>query len=59
MGRRAFLAMAMNSTRAKLQRWQVDLDLKTVRCERSHSYRQVLPRAEAIRVEPLARELVR
>jgi hypothetical protein len=50
-------AMSMGSSRAELQRWQVDLDHKTARCERSRSYRQALPRAGAVRIEPIAREV--
>jgi hypothetical protein len=50
-------AMGMGSTRAELQHWRVDLDRKTARCERSGSYRQALVRAEAVRVEPVARDL--
>lgn len=50
-------AMGMGSTRAELQHWRVDLDLKTARCEHSRSYRQALPRAEGVRIEPIAREL--
>ncbi len=50
-------AMGMGSTRAELQHWRVDLDRKTGRCERSGSYRQALPRAEAVRVEPVALDL--
>lgn len=51
-------AMSMGSTRAELQRWRVDLDHKTARCERNRSYRQALPRAGAVRIEPMAREVV-
>jgi hypothetical protein len=51
-------AMSMGSTRAELQRWQVDLDRMTAICERGRGYRQVLVRAGGIRVEPIARELV-
>lgn len=50
-------AMSMGSTRAELQRWLVDIDRRTARCERSRSYRQALPRAEGVRIEPIAREL--
>jgi len=50
-------AMDVGSTRAELQHWRVDLDRKTAQCERSRSYRQALPRAERVRMEPLAREL--
>lgn len=50
-------AMIMGSTRAELQRWRVDLDHKTTRCERNRSYRQILPRAGAVRIEPIAREV--
>jgi len=50
-------AMALGSTRAELQNWRVDLDHKTAACERSRSYRQVVARAEGIRIEPIAREL--
>jgi hypothetical protein len=50
-------AMSMGSTRAELQRWRVDLRRRTASCERSRSYRQVVPRAEAVRVEPIAREV--
>jgi hypothetical protein len=49
--------MGMGSTRAELQNWRVDLDRKTARCERSRTYRQVLARAEGVRIEPIAREL--
>jgi hypothetical protein len=49
--------MGMGSTRAEHQRWQVDLDRRTATCERSRSYRQVLARTSAIRIEPIAREL--
>jgi hypothetical protein len=51
-------AMSLGSTRAERQHWVVDIDRRTTRCERSRSYRQALPRAEGIRVEPIARELV-
>src|SRR5260370_21908412 len=50
-------AMGVGSTRAELQHWRVDLDRKTAQCERSRSYRQALPRAEGVRIEPIAREL--
>lgn len=50
-------AMSVGSTRAELQQWRIDLDRKTARCERSRSYRQALPRAEGVRIEPIAREL--
>jgi hypothetical protein len=50
-------AMGVGSTRAELQNWRVDLDRKTAQCERSRSYRQALPRAEVVRIEPIAREL--
>jgi hypothetical protein len=50
-------AVGMGSTRAELQNWRVDLDRKTAKCERSRSYRQALPRAEGVRIEPVAREL--
>jgi hypothetical protein len=50
-------AMGVGSTRAELQNWRVDLDRKTAKCERSCSYRQALPRAEGIRIEPIAGEL--
>jgi hypothetical protein len=49
--------MGLGSTRAELQDWRVDLDRKTAKCQRSRSYRQVLARAEGIRIEPIAREL--
>jgi hypothetical protein len=49
--------MDVGSIRAELQNWRVDLDLKAAKCERSRSYRQALPRAEGVRIEPLAREL--
>ena len=49
--------MGMGSTRAERQRWRVDLHRKTARCERGRSYRQARPRAEAVRVEPIAREI--
>ena len=49
--------MGVGSTRAELQNWRVDLDRKTAKCERSRSYRQALPRAEGVRIEPIAREL--
>jgi hypothetical protein len=50
-------AMSMGSTRAELQHWLVDIDRRTARCERKRSYRQALPRAEAVKTEPIAREL--
>jgi hypothetical protein len=50
-------AMGMGSTCAELQRWRVDLHRKTARCERSRTYRQALPRAVAVRVEPIARDI--
>jgi hypothetical protein len=50
-------AMSVGSTRAELQQWRIDLDRKTARCERSRSYRQALARAEAVSIEPIAREL--
>src|SRR5260370_36638499 len=50
-------AMGVGSTRAELQHWRVDLDRKTAQCERNGSYRQALPRAEGVRIEPIAREL--
>ena len=50
-------AMGVGSTRAELQNWSVDLDRKTAKCERSRSYRQALPRAEGVRIEPIAGEL--
>lgn len=49
--------MGMGSTRAELQNWRVDLERKTARCEASRSYRQMLSRAETVKIEPLAREL--
>jgi hypothetical protein len=52
-------AMGVGSTRAELQNWRVDLDRKTAKCERSRSYRQALPRAEGVRIEPIERELAR
>jgi hypothetical protein len=36
---------------------RVDLDRKTAHCERSRSYRQSLPRAEGVKVKPIARDL--
>jgi hypothetical protein len=50
-------AMGVGSTRAERQDWSIDLDQKTARCERSRSYRQALPRAEAVKIEPIAQEL--
>jgi hypothetical protein len=50
-------AMGMASTRAELQRWLVDIDRKTARCERNRSYRQALPQVEGVRAEPIAKEL--
>jgi hypothetical protein len=50
-------AMGMGSTRAELQDWRVDLDRKTAQCESNRGYRQALPRAEVVRIEPIAREL--
>jgi hypothetical protein len=50
-------AMSVGSTRAELQQWRIDLGRKTARCERRRSYRQALPRAEGVRIEPIAREL--
>ncbi len=50
-------AMGVGSTRAEIQQWRVDLDRKTAECERSRSYRQVLARAEGVRIGPIAREL--
>jgi hypothetical protein len=50
-------AMGVGSTRAELQDWRVDLDRKTARCESKRGYRQALPRAEGVRIEPIAREL--
>jgi hypothetical protein len=50
-------AMSMGSTRAELKHWLVDIDRRTARCERNRSYRQALPRAEAVKTEPIAREL--
>jgi len=50
-------AMGMGSTRAELQHWRIDLDRRTAECERSRRYRQMLLRAEAVRVEPIAQEL--
>lgn len=49
--------MGMGSTRAELQRWQVDVDRRMATCERSRSYRQALPRAGSVRIEPIAREV--
>jgi hypothetical protein len=49
--------MGVESTRAELQNWRVDLDRKTAKCERGRSYRQASPRAEGVRIEPLAGEL--
>jgi hypothetical protein len=49
-------AMGVGSTRAELQNWRVDLNRKTAQSE-SSSYRQALPRAEGVRIEPIAREL--
>jgi hypothetical protein len=49
--------MGMASTRAELQRWLVDIDRKTARCERNRSYRQALPQVEGVRAEPTAKEL--
>jgi hypothetical protein len=50
-------AMGLGSTRAELQDWRVDLDRKAAHCGRSGSYRQVRPRAETVRIEPIAEEL--
>lgn len=50
-------AMGMGSTRAEFQHWQVDFHRKTAQCERGRSYRQALPRAKGVRVEPIARKL--
>jgi hypothetical protein len=50
-------AMGVGATRAELQNWRVDLDRKTAKCERSRSYRQALPRADGVRIEPIARKL--
>src|SRR6266852_6527840 len=50
-------AMGVGSTRAERKDWRVDLDRKTAQCERSRSYRQALPRADGVRIEPIAREL--
>ena len=50
-------AMGVGSTRAELQHWRVDLDRRTARCERSRSYRQAWPRAEGVKIEPIAREI--
>ncbi len=50
-------AMGKGSTRAELQDWRVDLDRKTAQCDSNRGYRQALPRAEVVRIEPIAREL--
>jgi hypothetical protein len=50
-------AMGVGSTRAELQDWRVDLDRKTAQCESNRGYRQALPRAEGVRIEPIAEEL--
>jgi hypothetical protein len=51
--------LVMGSTRADLQVWHIDLDRKTAECERGRRYRQLLPRAETVRVEPIAKELAK
>jgi len=50
-------AIGVGGTRAELQDWLVDLERKTAQCERSRNYRQALPRAEAVRIGPIAKEL--
>ncbi len=42
-------AMGVGSTRAELQNWRVDFDLKPAQCECSRGYRQALARAEGVR----------
>jgi hypothetical protein len=50
-------AMALGSTRAELQRWRVDLDLIRATCIKERSYRQLVPRAERVKAEPVATEI--
>jgi hypothetical protein len=50
-------AIGVGSTRAEIQQWRVNIDRKTAQCERSRNYRQARPRAEGVRIEPVAREL--
>lgn len=50
-------ALALGSTRAELQVWSVDLDNNRVSCAKSRSYRQLVPRAERVRAEPIASEI--
>jgi hypothetical protein len=44
-------------SRAELQVWSVDLDNNRVSCTKSRSYRQLVPRAERVRAEPIASEI--
>jgi hypothetical protein len=50
-------AMAMGSTRAELQRWCIDLRRLRANCTRDRGYRQLQPRAEPVKIGPLAAEL--
>ena len=50
-------SIGLGSTRAELQNWRVDLDRKTAQCSLSRSYRQALPRADVVKIEPIAQEL--
>ncbi|MGD0075810.1 MAG: hypothetical protein ABSD31_15930 [Candidatus Binataceae bacterium] len=50
-------SLARGSTRAELQFWSVDLDSNRASCEKGRSYRQLLPRAEQVKVEPIASEI--
>jgi hypothetical protein len=50
-------AMALGSTRAELQHWRVDFDLIRASCVKDRGYRQLLPRAERVKAEPVATEI--
>jgi hypothetical protein len=51
-------AMALGSTRAELQRWRVDLRRLQASCIKDRGYRQLRQRAEPVKTEPMAAELV-
>jgi hypothetical protein len=50
-------AIVQGGTRTEVQLWQVDLERGRATCEKSSSYRQFVPRAEQVQVEPIANEI--
>jgi hypothetical protein len=46
------------STRAKLHRWTIDLNLAEASCDPSSRFRQLNPRDAQLRTEPLVSEVV-